>query len=52
MTGEQIEIGGNNMYVSLCRRHYNEGSLGPNGGRLTPVNTKFLETPHMDSEKE
>ena len=25
--------------------------LGPNGGRLTPVNTKFLETPHMDSEK-
>ena len=43
---------GYDMYVSLCRRHYNEGSLGPNGGRLTPVNTKFLETPHMDSEKE
>ena len=51
-SGEQILVGGDDMYVSLCRRHYNEGSLGPNGGRLTPVNTKFLETPHMDSEKE
>lgn len=51
-SGEQILVGGDDMYVSLCRRHYNEGSLGPNGGRLTPVNTKFLEIPHMDSEKE
>ena len=51
-SGEQILVGGDDMYVSLCRRHYNEGSLGPNGGRLKPVNTKFLETPHMDSEKE
>ena len=51
-SGEQILVGGDDMYVSLCRRHYNEGSLGPNGGRLTPVNTKFLKTPHMDSEKE
>ena len=51
-SGEQILVGGDDMYVSLCRRHYNEGSLGPNGGRLMPVNTKFLETPHMDSEKE
>ncbi len=24
-SGEQIEIGGNNMYVSLCRKHYNDG---------------------------
>lgn len=23
--GEQIEIGGNDMYVSLCRKHYNDG---------------------------
>ena len=27
--GEQIVIGGNDMYVSLCRKHYNDGSLGP-----------------------
>ena len=44
-SGEQILVGGDDMYVSLCRRHYNEGSLGPNGGRLTPVNTKFRKTP-------
>lgn len=27
-SGEQIVIGGNEMYVSLCRKHYNEGDLG------------------------
>lgn len=27
-SGEQIVIGGNDMYVSLCRKHYNEGDLG------------------------
>lgn len=27
-SGEQIVIGGNDMYVSLCRKHYNEGNLG------------------------
>ncbi len=27
--GEQIMIGGNEMYVSLCRKHYNDGRLGP-----------------------
>ena len=26
-TGEQIEIGGNDMYVSLCRKHYNDGRI-------------------------
>ena len=26
-TGEQIEIGGNEMYVSLCRKHYNDGRI-------------------------
>lgn len=26
-TGEQIQIGGNEMYVSLCRKHYNDGRL-------------------------
>lgn len=30
-TGERIEIGGNNMYVSLCRKHYNDGRI--DGGR-------------------
>ncbi|SFE38855.1 thymidine kinase [Peptostreptococcaceae bacterium pGA-8] len=27
--GEQVVIGGNDMYVSLCRKHYNDGRLGP-----------------------
>ena len=27
--GEQIVIGGNDMYVSLCRKLYNDGRLGP-----------------------
>lgn len=27
-TGEQIVIGGNDMYVSLCRKHYNDGRFG------------------------
>lgn len=26
-TGEQIVIGGNDMYVSLCRKHYNDGRV-------------------------
>ena len=26
-TGDQIMIGGEEMYVSLCRKHYNEGKL-------------------------
>jgi thymidine kinase len=26
-TGEQLEIGGNEKYVSLCRKHYMEGKL-------------------------
>ena len=25
--GEQIVVGGNEMYVSLCRKHYNDGRL-------------------------
>jgi thymidine kinase len=31
--GEQIMIGGNEMYVSLCRKHYNDGRLGPANSR-------------------
>ena len=27
--GEQIMVGGNDLYVSLCRKHYNDGRLGP-----------------------
>ena len=30
-TGDQIVIGGNDMYVSLCRKHYNDGRLGDSG---------------------
>lgn len=26
--GEQVLVGGNDMYVSLCRKHYNDGRLG------------------------
>ena len=28
-SGDQIMVGGNDMYVSLCRKHYNEGRTGP-----------------------
>ncbi|MEG0830419.1 MAG: thymidine kinase [Anaerovoracaceae bacterium] len=28
-SGEQIVVGGNDLYVSLCRKHYNDGRLGP-----------------------
>ena len=31
--GDQIIIGGNEMYVSLCRKHYNDGRLGPDRPR-------------------
>lgn len=27
--GEQVVVGGNDMYVSLCRKHYNDARLGP-----------------------
>jgi len=27
--GKQIVIGGDDMYVSLCRKHYNDGRFGP-----------------------
>jgi thymidine kinase len=32
-TGDQILVGGNDMYVSLCRRHYNDGRLGEENTR-------------------
>ncbi len=28
--GDQVVIGGNDLYVSLCRKHYNDGRLGEN----------------------
>jgi thymidine kinase len=30
-TGEQIVVGGNDMYISLCRKHYNDGRLESDG---------------------
>lgn len=27
-SGEQIEIGGNERYMALCRKHYKEGNIG------------------------
>jgi thymidine kinase len=34
-SGEQIVIGGHDMYVSLCRKHYNDGRLGEENTRPT-----------------
>ena len=31
-TGKQIKYGGNESYISLCRKHYKKGDLGPEGG--------------------
>ena len=28
MEGEQVEIGGNDKYISTCRKHFKEGDLG------------------------
>jgi thymidine kinase len=36
-TGDQILVGGNELYVSLCRRHYNDGRLGDEGTRPRPA---------------
>jgi thymidine kinase len=27
--GEQVALGGNDMYVSLCRKHFMNGDIGP-----------------------
>ena len=27
--GEQVVVGGNDMYISLCRKHYNDGRIEP-----------------------
>ncbi len=27
--GRQVLVGGNDLYVSLCRKHYNDGRIGP-----------------------
>ena len=27
--GEQVVMGGNDSYTTLCRRHFKEGNLGP-----------------------
>jgi thymidine kinase len=32
-SGEQVLIGGNETYVSLCRKHYNDGRLGDESTR-------------------
>jgi thymidine kinase len=32
-TGEQVVIGGHDMYVSLCRKHYNDGRIGEENTR-------------------
>ena len=32
--GEQVVIGGNDMYVSLCRKHYNDGRFSENNDNV------------------
>ncbi|MEM1313492.1 MAG: hypothetical protein AAGI51_02990, partial [Pseudomonadota bacterium] len=34
--GAQVEIGGNERYVSLCRRHWREAMLGGGAGLGPP----------------
>jgi thymidine kinase len=34
-SGEQVVIGGHDMYVSLCRKHYNDGRIGEASTRPT-----------------
>ena len=36
--GNQIEIGGNDRYISLCRKHYQEGNTGHNEIKLKITN--------------
>ena len=38
--GEQIVVGGNDMYVSLYRKHYNDGRLGPDHEEENPETGK------------
>ncbi len=34
-SGDQVKIGGNESYVSVCRRHFKEGLAGRESGQLT-----------------
>lgn len=43
--GDQIMVGGDDMYVSLCRKHYNDGRIGPemirtSNEKLVPPDSK------------
>jgi thymidine kinase len=44
-SGEQVVIGGHDMYVSLCRKHYNDGRLGDEGTRPTEKPAKPAAIP-------
>ena len=35
-SGEQIDIGGNEKYISLCRKHYFSGDIGKNQNNSIP----------------
>ena len=48
--GEQVQIGGNDVYVSLCRRHYREevgdvSPLSPTSGAAQALKSKLPTTP-------
>jgi thymidine kinase len=32
--GAQVEIGGNERYISVCRKHFKEGMANPQPGDL------------------
>jgi thymidine kinase len=44
-SGEQVVIGGHDMYVSLCRKHYNDGRLGGEGTRPAGKQAKQAAIP-------
>ena len=33
--GNQVQIGGNDRYLSVCRRHFKQGMAAPSGGQLS-----------------
>lgn len=49
LTGKQVEIGGNDRYIALCRKHFHDGNIGtkpePNRGH---VGTDKLVIPEYD----
>ena len=43
--GNQIAVGGKDMYVALCRKHYNDGTLG-DGQEINKISGKYNSVEH------